>query len=61
MYRYAYSDEVGEESDDEEAQSLTNGKPQSELSLAKQEKNGGDFTAPLDQEDESEPEEGKRE
>ncbi|KAI9087176.1 hypothetical protein K1719_030811 [Acacia pycnantha] len=59
--RYAYSDEVGEESDDEEAQSLTNGKPQSELSLVKQEKNVADDSAPLDQEDESEPEEGKRE
>ncbi|XP_054800638.1 uncharacterized protein LOC129304841 isoform X1 [Prosopis cineraria] len=57
--RYAYSDEVGEESDDEEAQSLTNGKPQSELSLAEQEKNVADDNASLDLE--NDPEEGKRE
>ncbi|KAI4296270.1 hypothetical protein L6164_036243 [Bauhinia variegata] len=55
--RYAYSEEVGEESDDEEAQSLTNGNPKGgELSLVKQEKNGRSD----DEEDESE-EEDKRE
>lgn len=61
MYRYAYSEEVGEDSDDEEAQSLTKGKQegQGELSLVRQEKNGGTDVS-FDQEDESE-EEDKRE
>ncbi|KAF8365018.1 hypothetical protein HHK36_032983 [Tetracentron sinense] len=40
--RYAYSDEVGEEFDDEEAQSLTRGAPEGDISLVKQEKNVGD-------------------
>ncbi|KAF8411820.1 hypothetical protein HHK36_004379 [Tetracentron sinense] len=39
---YAYSDEVGEEFDDEEAQSLTRGAPEGDISLVKQEKNVGD-------------------
>lgn len=34
--RYAYSDEKGEEFDDEETQSLTRGKPEGDISLAKQ-------------------------
>jgi hypothetical protein len=60
MRRYAYSEEVGEESDDEEAQSLTKGKQegQGELSLVRQEKNTG-ADASFDQEDETE--EDKRE
>lgn len=58
MHRYAYSEEVGDESDDEEAQSLTKRKPEGELSLVKQEKNVGD-DASFDQDDE--PEEDKRE
>ncbi|KAJ1391621.1 Lung seven transmembrane receptor-like [Sesbania bispinosa] len=58
--RYAYSEEVGEESDEEEAQALTKGKQegQGELSLVRQEKNGG-TDASFDQDDESE--EDKRE
>jgi len=61
MYRYAYSEKVGEDSDDEEAQSLTKEKQegQSEISLARQEKNVG-TDGSFDQEDESE-EEDKRE
>ena len=39
IHRYAYSEEVGEESDDEEAQSLTRGKEEGDLSLVKLEKN----------------------
>lgn len=60
MYRYAYSEEVGEESDDEEGQALTKGKQegQGELSLVRQEKNGG-TDASFDEDDESE--EDKRE
>ena len=60
MHRYAYSEEVGEDSDDEEAQSLTKGKQegQVELSLVKQEKNVRS-DASFDEEDESE--EDKRE
>ncbi|KAM1392412.1 hypothetical protein ACFX2I_019991 [Malus domestica] len=54
--RYAYSDEVGEESDDEESQSLTRGKPEGDISLVKQENidNAKDF-------DEDDTEEDKRE
>lgn len=60
MYRYAYSEEVGEESDDEEARSLTKGKHEDhgELSLVRQEKNGG-TDGSFDGDDESE--EDKRE
>ncbi|XP_016181205.2 transmembrane protein 87A [Arachis ipaensis] len=61
--RYAYSEEVGEESDDEEAQSLTKGKHEGqggELSMVKQEKNVG-RDAHLDVDNESEEEEDKRE
>ncbi|KAK7302455.1 hypothetical protein RJT34_13345 [Clitoria ternatea] len=56
--RYAYSEEVGEDSDEEEAQSLTRGKQegQGEVNLVRQEKNvDGSF----DEEDDSE--EDKRE
>ncbi|WJX26246.1 hypothetical protein P8452_15197 [Trifolium repens] len=58
--RYAYSEEVGEESDDEEAQSLTKGKQEGrgELSLVRQEKNVRN-DASSDEDDESE--EDKRE
>ena len=41
IYRYAYSEEVGEDSDDEEAQSLTRGESDGDLSLVKQEKEAG--------------------
>ncbi|XP_020411602.1 transmembrane protein 87B isoform X2 [Prunus persica] len=54
--RYAYSEEVGEESDDEESQSLTRGKPEGDIGLVKQE-NGGS-TEDLDEDDS---EEDKRE
>ncbi|XP_021909967.1 transmembrane protein 87A [Carica papaya] len=56
--RYAYSGEVGEEFDDEEAQSLTDGKPEGDISLVKQQKNVANSTE-SDQEDDNE--EGKRE
>lgn len=36
--RYAYSEEVGDESDDEEAQSLTRGKSEGDVNLVKQDK-----------------------
>ncbi|XP_010245901.1 PREDICTED: transmembrane protein 87B [Nelumbo nucifera] len=39
--RYAYSEEVGDEFDDEEAQSLTRVAPEGDLSLVKQDKNVG--------------------
>lgn len=58
MCRYAYSGEVGEEFDDEEAQSLTDGKPEGDISLVKQQKNVANSTE-SDQEDDNE--EGKRE
>lgn len=62
MYRYAYSEKVGEDSDDEEAQSLTKEKQegQVELSLARQEKNVG-TDGSFDQEDDESEEEDKRE
>ncbi|XP_004485515.1 uncharacterized protein [Cicer arietinum] len=58
--RYAYSEEVGEESDDEEVLSLTKGKQegQGEISLVRQEKNAR-TDASSDEDDE--PEEDKRE
>lgn len=60
LLRYAYSEEVGEESDDEEALSLTKGKQegQGELSLVRQEKNAR-TDASSDEDDESD--EDKRE
>ncbi|GLT53953.1 hypothetical protein SLA2020_271870 [Shorea laevis] len=51
--RYAYSEEVGEEFDDEEAQSLTRGKEEGDLSLVKLEKNG-ETHAIFEQEDDGE-------
>lgn len=59
--RYAYSEKVGEESDDEEAMSLTKGKQegQGEISLVRQEKNGQTDASSDDEDDESE--EDKRE
>ncbi|KAJ7946652.1 Transmembrane protein like [Quillaja saponaria] len=57
--RYAYSEEVGEESDDEEAQSLTRSKLEGEISLVNQEKNVGGGDGASDQDDGSE--EDKRE
>lgn len=59
-HRYAYSEEVGEESDDEEVLSLTKGKQegQGEISLVRQEKNAR-TDASSDEDDE--PEEDKRE
>ncbi|KAF4384252.1 hypothetical protein F8388_010532 [Cannabis sativa] len=59
--RYAYSEEVGENSDDEETQSLTRGKSDGDVSLVKQEKKekkAGDEER-YDEEDDSE--EDKRE
>ena len=59
IHRYAYSEEVGEDSDDEEAHSLTRGKGEGDINLVKQEKNVGtnaDF-----EEDDEEEEEDKRE
>lgn len=63
MRRYAYSEEVGEESDDEEALSLTKGKQEGkgELSLVRQEKNVGTDASSDQHEDEYESEEDKRE
>lgn len=56
-HRYAYSEEVGEESD-EEAHSLTSRKGEGDISLAKQEKNVGTND---DFEQEDDEEEDKRE
>ncbi|TYG88162.1 hypothetical protein ES288_A13G273300v1 [Gossypium darwinii] len=56
--RYAYSEDVGEEFDDEEAQSLTRGQSNGDVSLVKQEQKNGN-AAISDEEDESE--EDKRE
>lgn len=59
IHRYAYSEEVGEEFDDEEAQSLTRGKTDGDISLVeKKEKNVG---SPGDFDQEDETEEDKRE
>lgn len=60
--RYAYSEEVGEDSDDDEAQSLCKGSPEGDISLVKQdrkEKNGESADVSSDVEDEME--EGKTE
>ncbi|KAJ4823277.1 hypothetical protein Tsubulata_028454, partial [Turnera subulata] len=57
--RYAYSEEVGEEFNDEEGQSLMRGKPEGDINLVeKKDRNVGN-TDGFDQEDE--PEEDKRE
>lgn len=58
IHRYAYSENLGEESDDEESQSLTGGKPEGDISLVKQEEKSGGSTAVSDEED---TEEDKRE
>ncbi|MCL7023017.1 hypothetical protein MKW94_020186 [Papaver nudicaule] len=62
--RYAYSEEVGDESDDEESQSLTRGAGGGDLSLVKQEKyvaNRGATEGDLLDENEDDIEEDKRE
>ncbi|XWS40310.1 hypothetical protein CRYUN_Cryun18bG0129600 [Craigia yunnanensis] len=56
--RYAYKEDVGEEFDDEEAQSLTRGQPDGDVSLVKQERKNGNASV-SDKEDDSE--EDKRE
>ncbi|XVF68103.1 hypothetical protein PTKIN_Ptkin10aG0176300 [Pterospermum kingtungense] len=56
--RYAYKEDAGEESDDEEAQSLTRGEPDGDVSLVKQERKNGNANV-SDEEDDSE--EDKRE
>lgn len=56
--RYAYSENLGEESDDEESQSLTGGKPEGDISLVKLEQKSGGSTGDSDEED---TEEDKRE
>ncbi|KAH9751929.1 hypothetical protein WN944_006491 [Citrus x changshan-huyou] len=58
--RYAYSEEVGEEYD-EETQSLTRGKPEGDLSLVKQEKKEKDAGVTANISDEDDVEEDKRE
>ncbi|OVA14805.1 Transmembrane receptor [Macleaya cordata] len=58
--RYAYSDEVGEDYEDEEAQSLTRGATEGDLSLVKHEKNVGNKGG-FDLDDEDDTEEDKRE
>lgn len=59
-HRYAYSEKVGEESDDEEALSLTKGKQKGhgELSLVRQEKNVRSDSS-SDEDDESEEDKGE--
>ncbi|PRQ20091.1 putative Lung seven transmembrane receptor [Rosa chinensis] len=56
--RYAYSEKLGEESDDEESQTLTGGKPEGDISLVNQEEKSGGSTGDSDEED---TEEDKRE
>lgn len=60
--RYAYSDEKGNESDEEEAQTLVSGSPKGAISLVKQERRdkNGESTNVFDPKDDTE-EEGKRE
>ncbi|XP_058191833.1 uncharacterized protein LOC131308824 [Rhododendron vialii] len=59
--RYAYSDEMGDESDDDEAQSLCKGSPKGDISLVKQDRKekNGESADVSDLEDEME--ENKRE
>ncbi|PON50058.1 Lung seven transmembrane receptor-like [Trema orientale] len=59
--RYAYSEEVGEDSDDEEAQSLTRGKSDGDLSLVKQEKKEKKARDEENYDEEDNSEEDKRE
>ncbi|XP_057990041.1 uncharacterized protein LOC110670657 isoform X2 [Hevea brasiliensis] len=54
--RYAYSEEVGEESDDEEAHSLTRGKSDGDISLIEKKEKNARTTDVFDQEDETEEE-----
>ncbi|XP_050378810.1 uncharacterized protein LOC126796089 [Argentina anserina] len=49
--RYAYSEKVGEESDDEECQSLTGGKPEGDIGLVNQEAKSVESTGDSDEED----------
>lgn len=58
IVRYAYSEDVGEEFDDEEAQSLTRGQSNGDVSLVKQEQKNGNAGI---SEEEDESEEDKRE
>lgn len=58
MHRYAYSEDVRDEFDDEEAQSLTRGQSDGDVNLVKQERNNGNAGV-SDPEDDSE--ENKRE
>lgn len=55
--RYAYSDGKGEDSDDEETESLCKGSPRGDIGLVKMEKKEGVETS----DGEDEPEDGKRE
>ncbi|EXB97284.1 Transmembrane protein 87A [Morus notabilis] len=57
--RYAYSEELRDDSDDEEARSLTRGKSEGDLSLVKQERKEKDVGDDDDEEDDGE--ENKRE
>ncbi|XP_059653412.1 uncharacterized protein LOC132300392 [Cornus florida] len=59
--RYAYSDEVGEEHDDEEAQALCRGTPKGDVSLVKQERKEKNIDSAEVFVLEDEPEEDKRE
>ncbi|KAK5782510.1 hypothetical protein PVK06_037013 [Gossypium arboreum] len=47
IVRYAYSEDVGEEFDDEEAQSLTRGQSNGYVSLVKQEQKNGNLLSPM--------------
>ncbi|KAJ8754958.1 hypothetical protein K2173_015470 [Erythroxylum novogranatense] len=57
--RYAYSDEIGEELDDEEAQSLTSGKVDGHIGLVEKKERNGESTGALNDDDETQ--EDKRE
>ncbi|KAJ6427642.1 hypothetical protein OIU84_023101 [Salix udensis] len=59
--RYAYSEELGEEFDEEEAQSLTREKPDGDISLVETKDKSGGGTHVFDDEDDGEAEEDKRE
>ncbi|XP_022935976.1 transmembrane protein 87B-like [Cucurbita moschata] len=59
--RYAYSDEIGAQSDDEEAQSLNRAKPESELSLVKQDRIEKDVGNTVEFDEDDDREEDKRE
>ena len=59
--RYAYSEEVGEDSGDEEAQPLTSRKSEGDVGLVKQEKENVGDAENYDEESDEEEEEDKRE